>query len=244
MCLFSCKNNTSKHTDDKLLIKGKITNAGGKQITLQILKFNDKQMLDSLVLKDDGAFCFKQKPNEKSIYLLKKDDNHYITLIAAKGDTLNLITDYADFEKKYFVEGSVESELLCDFNNHLQANLKILDSIAEVWKTAINQANRIEIKQQLDLIFYKAAKNQYDFQKKFVEKNTSSLAALIVLYIPFGREAVLKESSDFALFEKVSQDLIKALPENSHALNFAKRIKQRKMQELEKELTEKKQFTN
>lgn len=242
--LFACNHENKQQSDNAITINGKIANGEGKQIILQLLKFNEKQVVDSVILKKDGAFSFIQKPDEKSIYLLKKDDNHYITIIADKGEIISLATDYNFFDKKYSIEGSSDSKLLCELNNHLQSNRLKLDSIDSIWKEAIRLPNRTAIKQSLDSAYYKAAKDQYNFQYDFINKNSHSLSALIALYLPLGREALIKENTDFALFEKVSQDLIKLMPENSHAINFAKRIKQRKMLELEKKMTEKQQLKN
>jgi hypothetical protein len=235
----SCINKKKEIAKDSILIQGKIINGNEKQLILQILNYNNKQIVDSVYIKEDGSFSFLRKAEEKSIFLLQKDDNHYITIIADKEDTIHIETDFEQFEKKYSIQGSEESKLLCEFNTILQKNQNILDSIGKVWETAINKPNRIEIKQQLDTVFFNTSKKQYFLQKEFVEKNSSSLAALIVLYLPLGREAVLRETTDFKLFEKVSNDISKALPNNSHSLNFAKRIKQKKMLELEKELSEK-----
>ncbi len=235
----SCINKKKEIAKDSIFIHGKIVNGNERQLILQILHYNDKQVVDSINLKKEGSFSFLQKVEEKSIFLLKKDDNHYITIIADKGDSIYIETDFEQFEKKYSIQGSEESLLLCEFNNYLQQNKNILDSIGMVWEKAINFPNRIEIKQQLDSAFFNTSKKQYYFQKEFVEKHSSSLAALVILYLPFGREAVLRETADFELFEKVSIDISKALPNNSHSINFSKRIKQKKMLEREKELTEK-----
>lgn len=240
----SCNNKDKKNQENTISIEVKITNGKNKPITLQILKYNDKQSVDSLIIKEDGIITFTIKPEEKSIFLLKKDDNHYITIIADKGDKIILTADYNDFDKKYSIEGSEDSKFLCELNNHLQINQQKLDSIGEIWKTAINKPDRIEIKQKLDSAYFKAIKDQRDFQIDFVNKHSNTLAALIALYLPLGREAVINESIDFMLFEKVSRDISKTLPDNSHAINFAKRFKQKKMLNLEKELSEKEHNKN
>lgn len=232
--------NKNKSTDDKLLkISGKIRNSENQKLTLHLLKYNENLTVDSTELDKEGKFSFSFKPDEKSVFLLKKDENHHITIIADRGEQVEILTDYESFEKNYSIKGSDDSELLCQLNNHTQINQKKLDSIAAIWESAIRLPNRTDIKQSLDSSYFNALKDQYLYQKQFVETNSSSLAALIALYLPLGREAVLRESVDFALFEKVSIDLLKKLPDNSHSINFAKRIKQKKMLELEKQLSEK-----
>lgn len=237
--IISCTNKNNKTDDKQIIISGIIKNAENQKIMLQLLRYNEKLTVDSTILDKEGKFSFSYNPDEKSVFLLKKDENHHITIIADKGEQLEIYTDYESFEKNYNIKGSDESQLLCVLNNHLQMNQKKLDSIAAIWETAIRLPNRTEIKQSLDSAYFNAFKDQYFYQKQFVETNSGSLAALIALYLPLGREAVLRESVDFVIFEKVSNDLMKKLPNNSHSINFAKRIKQKKMLELEKNLSEK-----
>ncbi|MFZ4399759.1 MAG: DUF4369 domain-containing protein [Bacteroidales bacterium] len=238
--IYSCNNGKNELLKDSFIIEGNINHADQKKIALQKLSFQELTTVDSVILGKEGKFTFTIKPQEKEIYLLRKDVNHYISIIAEKGETIIFEADYDSFEINYRIKGSYDSELMMEFNNHLQPNLYKLDSIGKIWKTAINEANREEIKKDLDSCYLKILKDQRDFQLNFVIKNSSSLAALIALYQPLNREPVLKEETDFAIFEKVSNDLLKVLPNNSHTINFAKRIKQRKMIEHEKELTQKK----
>ncbi len=237
--LISCNQGKNKVSEDSFVIDGTITHADQKIIVLQKLTYNEVISIDSVKLDEDGKFTFVVKPIEKEIYLLRKDPNHYISIIADKSERITFNADYTDFERSYTVKGSPDSELLMELNNHLQPNLQKLDSLGTIWKTAINDANRESIKKDLDSCYLSILANQRAFQLDFIIKNSSSLVALIALYQPLNREAVLKEEADFAVFEKVSNDLSKALPANSHAVNFAKRIKQRKMMQLEKELTQK-----
>ena len=236
--IFSC-NNSQKYLKDSFIIEGKITNADKKFILLQKLTYKEIISIDSVVLNKKGIFSFTVKPEEKGIYLLRKDANHYISIIADKGERIIFEADYESFEKFYTIKGSTDSKLLLELNNYLQPNLQKLDSIGTIWKTAMYDVNRAEIKKKLDSCYLKIVANQCKFQLSFINKNSRSLAALIALYLPLNREPILKEETNFAIFEKVSNDLIKALPNNSHAINFAKKIKQRKMIEFENELIQK-----
>ena len=236
---FSCSNSKNNSPKDHFIIEGKIINAEKKKIVLQKLTYQEVISIDSVVLNQEGKFSFTVKPDEKGIYLLKKDANHYISIIADKGEKITFEADYENFEKSYLIKGSPDSELLLELNNHLQPNLQKLDSIGKIWKSAIYEANRTDVKKKLDSCYLKIVADQRAFQLNFIQKNSSSLVALIALYQPLNREPIVKEDNDFPVFEKVSNDLLKSLPANSHAINFAKRIKQRKMIELEKKLTQK-----
>ncbi|MCX6232684.1 MAG: DUF4369 domain-containing protein [Bacteroidetes bacterium] len=235
LLLLSC-NNKNKIPADSFCIEGKITNADKHKFLLQKITIHAVIPVDSVSLDKEGKFSFIIKSEEKGIYMLTKDANHFISFIADKGEHIFLETDYEKYEKTYSIKGNRDSELLSDLNNHLQPNLHKLDSIGKIWETAVNMANRVEIKRDLDSCYYKILDNQREFQLNFVKNNSSSLAAIIALYQPLNRDAVIKEESDFPLFEKVSIDLLKVLPMNTHAIDFAKRIKQHKMMFLEKKL--------
>jgi len=236
---FSCKQAKKELSKDSCIIEGSIKDAVQKTIVLQKITYQEVINIDSVVLNEDGRFLFTVKPKEREIYLLRKDGNHYISIIADKGEIITLGAAYDDFEKSYTIKGSPDSELLLKLNNHLQPNLHKLDSLGKIWEIAINDANRESIKKDLDACYLKIVANQRAFQLNFILKNSSSLAALFAVYQPLNREPMLKEETDFAVFEKVSNDLLKALPTNSHAINFAKKMKQRKMLELEKKLSQK-----
>jgi len=241
---FSCNQDKKKLLKDSFVIEGKISDANLKTIVLQKLDYNEVVTIDSVILNEEGLFRFTVKPLEKEIYLLRKNANHYISIIAEKSENLIIETAYESFEKAYTIKGSADNGLLWKLNNHLQKNLYKLDSLGEIWKSAINDEKRLIIKKRLDSCYMNIVADQRAFQLNLILNNTASMAALIALYLPLNREAVIKEETDFAVFEKVSNDLLKSLPENSHSINFAKKMKQIKMRKLEKELSQKENYPN
>lgn len=232
--IYSCK----PHTKDTsfITINGIITKGTGEKILLQLLTPNEIVNIDSLILTKDGKFTFKYLPNEKSIFILRKENN-IITFIGDKGDVINIETDYENFEKEYKISGNNESELLNNLNVEVQNNLKTLDSIGKIWKDAMYASDRQKIKIQLDSIYFKTFSKQKEFQRKLIEQNSGTFAAMLCLYIPFGREAVFNEKEDFKLFAKVKDSLVIKYPDNSHVKNFARKIHQKEMLRLENELS-------
>lgn len=231
---YSCKTQT-KDTSS-ITISGKITKGSGEKIFLQLLTPNEIINIDSLILTKDGKFTFKYFPNEKSIFILRKENN-IISFIGDKGDIIDIETDYENFEKKYKISGNNESELLNKLNIEVQNNLKTLNSIGKIWKDAMHESDRQKIKIQLDSIYFKTFSKQKEFQRKFIEQNSGTLAAMLCLYISFGREAVFNEIEDSNLFAKVKDSLVIKYPYNSHVKNFARKIHQKEMLRLENELS-------
>lgn len=232
----SCKNNKQGDLKSAFIIDGKLSNASGKQVLLQKLTINDLISIDSAVLKNDGAFSFNVKTNEAGIYLLKKDENSYITIIADKGEHIMFECDYDKFNKAYSVKGSQGSEQICKLNDHLQKNLLVLDSLGRVWNVAKNDANRLQIKADIDSCYFRTVREQREFQLDFINKNSSSFAAMIALYIGLDRTQIINQEKDFNLFEKVRKDILAKYPANSQAIELDKRIKQMKMLRVEKNI--------
>ncbi len=233
--LFSCKKGQNKN--EFLILNGTISNGVGEKLLFQLLTPERIITLDSIKLKDDGKFTFNYSPIEKSIFLLRNNENKIITIIGDKSETLNIIVDYSQFDKSYKIEGNQESIWLMLINEEVKAKTKILDSLGKLWKNSMYESNSQNIKTQLDSIYYKAFREQKAFQQKFIEQNSGTFAAMLCLYIPFGRESVFKDKKDYSLFIKVRDSLAIKYPENTQVKKFADKIRQKEMQLLENELS-------
>lgn len=234
----SCKNNKQEALKDGFIIDGKLTNASGKQILLQQLTAKELITIDSAIVNNDGSFSFTYKPTETSIFLLRKDANNYISLIADKGEHITFESDYDKFQKAYTVKGSQGSELICQLNQHIQKNLCTLDSLGKIWDVAKNDINRVQIKTSIDTTYFRTVREQKAYQTDFINKNSSSFAAMVALYLGLDRTMVINIDKDFNLFEKVSNDLLTKYPKNTQAIELDKRVKQMKMLLVEKKIIE------
>ena len=233
----SCKNNKQEQLKDGFIIDGKLSNAAGKKIILQRLTVKERISIDSAIISKDGTFSFTVKPTEIGIYLLMKDADTFITLISDKGEHIQFDGDWDIFNKNYTVKGSSASEQMAAFNKHLQKNLSILDSLGKLWNDAKYDANRLAIKASIDTTYFRTVRDQREFQLDFINKNSSSLAGMLALYVGLDRTLIITEREDFKLFEKLSTDLSAKYPTNTQVVEFAKRIKQKKMLMLENKLT-------
>lgn len=229
----SCSDSKSAD-EDNFVINGKLYNAKEDTVYLEELTINERVVLDSVKVDKKGEFIFKYKPLQIGFYILKIDENNFVTLLIDKGETINVSADARELANSYKLEGSEGSELIRAINAKLRNNYKRVDSLQSVFEKSRYLDNFMQIKDSLDLIYFEILNDQKKYVKSFIDSNLTSLASLIALYQTFGQEPVLSEKEDFAFFEKLSTSLIKQYPNNPHSQDLYKRV-----QEIKKNIKDK-----
>lgn len=103
--LLSACNSGSTFTVD-----GRVSDADGKKLYLEASQIDGIVTLDSVKLKGDGAFEFKQpKPESPEFYRLRVDDK-IINFSVDSTETVTIAAPYTGFTTEYTVVGSPESE--------------------------------------------------------------------------------------------------------------------------------------
>jgi len=79
-----CKNNSVR-------ISGTIVNpVSGAYIILDELKSNELKPIDSIMVSTDGKFNFKREIKQPSFYLLKSNNNNFLTLLVKPGEKISM----------------------------------------------------------------------------------------------------------------------------------------------------------
>ena len=87
-------------------VKGEISDAEGKMLYLEASGLEGVTPLDSIKLKESGAFSFKQaRPESPEFYRLRVEDK-VINFPVDSTETISITAPYADFAIAYSVEGS------------------------------------------------------------------------------------------------------------------------------------------
>ncbi|MFH0865157.1 MAG: TlpA disulfide reductase family protein [Bacteroidota bacterium] len=232
----------NKADENSFVIKGNLTNTKKDSIYLDELTVKEMIPVDSAVITEDGDFYFKVKPKEIGFYVLRMKSDNFVTLLIDKGETVDISADSRQLTQTYQVSGSVGSEQIWELNMHKKENYAKVDSLKVEYDESKDKPDILEIKNALDstykLIFY----DEKEFAKKFIDKNTSSLACLIAIYEQFGREALFfeKDSADFSYFEKLDKALMAAYPGNLHVEDLHSRVSEIKRLKAELALAESK----
>lgn len=98
--IVSCSDKT------KFTIRGDVQHASGKTVYLEHVGIAKASVLDSVRLKGNGKFSFKQlRPESPDFYRLKLD-NQLINFSVDSTETIVIHADISDFSQGYTVEGS------------------------------------------------------------------------------------------------------------------------------------------
>ena len=97
------------NSEPKFKVEGEISGADGKMLYLEASALEGIVPLDSVKLKGNGTFAFKQvRPVSPEFYRLRVDDK-VINFSIDSTETVRLDAPYADFSTAYTVEGSANS---------------------------------------------------------------------------------------------------------------------------------------
>jgi len=217
--------NSNEKPVDEFIIHGKLKNTLGEKIVLQQLKIDSLKPIDSVNIDDNGEFIFKHKPQGISFYLLKVSDDNFITLLADKGEKIEITGDLRQLANEYNVTGSDGSTLLCEFNTHTRENYRKTDSLYKVQTLYQDSTNYVTIKKNIDSVFETVFADQQQYNQKFIQKNRTSLSSLIALYQVFGRQKVLNERDHFSIFKLLDSTLFMIYPQNDYVLELHTRVK-------------------
>ncbi len=96
----------SCNKEPKFNIKGTVSDAEGKMLYLEASGIEGVEPLDSVKLKSDGEFSFKQlRPESPEFYRLRIDEK-VINFSVDSTETLDLKAKYGDFSTAYTIAGS------------------------------------------------------------------------------------------------------------------------------------------
>ena len=129
----SCSD-SKKANEDNFVINGKLYNAKEDTVYLEELTRNERVVIDSIIIDKKGEFTFKYKPSQIGFYILRIDENNFVTLLIDKGETVNIDADARELANSYKLVGSEGSELIRRINAKLRSNYKRVDSLQSVFE--------------------------------------------------------------------------------------------------------------
>lgn len=172
---------------------------------------------DSVKPDSKGNFKFKFTSTEPTFFRLRLTSSNYVLLLLDKNDEVTFSCDANNLMGTAQVKGSVESSKLFEATSLMQSNAQKLDSLNNVFTQ--NQENPAidSIKFALQQVYEKLMDEEKEYVKKFIDKNSSSLAGLAII-------DKLPPEEYIEYYEKLDAGLTKALPENSYTKMFHSRV--------------------
>jgi thiol-disulfide isomerase/thioredoxin len=203
-----CKNNIVR-------ISGTLVNpVTGEYIVLDELKSNELKAVDSVQIASDGVFKFSREIKQPSFYLLKSNNNNFLTLLLEPGEKITLKAKNDSLNFPIELTGSKGSLLMAEYNKTLRATIKKLTGLTSIYNQNVDKPELPKVIESLDSLaqIYLSEINLYT--KKYIDENLSSLVSLVALYQQVAPSVyVLNPSKDMKYFVKVDSSMFSLYPD-------------------------------
>jgi peroxiredoxin len=216
-----CKNNTVR-------ISGTLSNpVAGEYIFLDELKSNELKTVDSIKVTEKGTFIFKKEVTFPSFYLLKINNNNFLTLLVEPGEKLVLSAKHDSLNYPVSVSGSKGTELMTEYNANLRRTINKLSGLNTIYTQNSQSPKLPAIIESLDSLaqIYLTEINTYT--KNYINNNISSLVSLVALYQQVGPNVyVLNPTKDIKYFIKVDSSMFSQYPEYEPVVTLHQQVKE------------------
>jgi peroxiredoxin len=221
------------HKGEKFEITGKITNAPGKKIYLEELMVASIRPIDSMKIKKDGTFLFREHIGMPTFYLLKLSENNFITLLIDSAEKVTIHADAVNFTRDYKVEGSPGSVLVQELNFRLNTTKQKLDSISSLFTIYSDSPDFEKLKTGWNAAYDEIVQDQVKYSTAFVSEHPFSMASVLALYQKFNDENYVVR--DLQALRVAASALNSFYPKSEHV----KALYQNTLQLIARERTEK-----
>jgi peroxiredoxin len=216
-----CKSNIVK-------ISGTIVNPViGEYIYLDELKSNELKPIDSVKVSSDGTFNFRREVKQPSFYLLKSNDNNFLTMLVKPGEKIRLKAHSDSLNYPISLEGSTGTESMAEYNKTLQMTIKKLTGLNTIYTQNVDKPELPKVIESLDSLaqIYLGEINTYT--KKYIDDNLTSLVSLVALYQQVAPSVyVMNPTKDMKYFLKVDSSMFSLYPDYEPVISLHEQVKE------------------
>lgn len=208
MLFAGCKNNTAR-------VSGNLINPViGEYIFLDELKSNELTTIDSIKITDGGTFDFKREIELPSFYLLKINENNFLTMLVEPGEKITLNAYYDSLNYPISVIGSKGTESMAEYNRTLRKTINKLTGLNNIYMQNADSPQLPAVIESLDSIAQTYLNEINLYTKSYIDENLKSLVSLVALYQQVAPNVyVINPSRDLKYFVKVDSSLSILYPE-------------------------------
>ncbi|MDA3817692.1 MAG: TlpA disulfide reductase family protein [Prolixibacteraceae bacterium] len=208
LALYSC-------SDDNFKIEGTITNAQTSMIYLEKLGIDRTTPIDSSEINKKGQFKLSGSVSYPTFFLLKLNDQKFVTLLIDSLEEITFSADYVNFSNDYLVKGSFGSKKVKQLNDKLSKTNTSIDSIRSLM--SLSTANKDYQKQEKEWGREIASiyEDQQEFSKIFIEENPFSMASVLAIYQKFNNGNYVMQ--DLQTLKMAASALHSMYPKSVHA---------------------------
>lgn len=179
----------------------------GDSIFISRLSANGSALIAVFVPDERGHARVTREAIAPAFYMVSNAGGKCVTLVIHPGEMVTLNGSLSS-PATLVVEGSTDSRLLVDLNNHLAANVARLDSLARMYRDSTTEGNNLPLLASLDSAALTIVNNQQDYNRKFIKDYPSSLVSIMALYQPLtANKPVLDIFTDYSYFARVDSFL-------------------------------------
>lgn len=203
-----CKNNVA-------VISGKLNNpVTGEYVFLDQLKSDKLITVDSVITSDDGTFSLKTETRVPAFYLLKINENNFLTMLLEPGEKIKIEAHHDSLNYPISVSGSKGTELMADYNRSLLKTINKLKGLNAIYMQKQDSTDLPSVIESLDSLAQVYLNEINTYTKKYIDENLTSLISLVALYQQVAPSVyVMNPGKDLRYFVKVDSSLSLNYPE-------------------------------
>jgi peroxiredoxin len=216
-----CKNNSVR-------ISGTIINpAVDSYIYLDELKGNGLNPVDSMKVTSDGSFKFKKEVTIPSFYLLKSNNNNFLTMLLEPGEKITLKVQRDSLNKPVSITGSKGTELMAEYNKNLQATIKKMTGLHNIYEQNSDKPDLPKLIESLDSLANIYLNEINTYTKKYIDDNLTSLVSLVALYQQVAPSVyIMNPAKDMKYFLKVDSSMFSLYPNYEPVVSLHEQVKE------------------
>lgn len=179
--------------DKEFTIRGKITHAEDQTIVLEELHTSSLKKITETKINKKGEFEISAMTGIPTFYLLKLNDQSFITLLVDSAETVTVEADAANFDREYNVEGSPGSAHVKLLDSKLKETRHKLDSIRSLDNLYKGNPEYDSVRPRWAEEYDNIVKEQIEFSTQFVRDNPFSMASVLALYQKLDNNFIVRD---------------------------------------------------
>lgn len=200
----------------------------GEYIFLSKLISNRLEPVDSFRISD-GTFKFKTEVKNPSFYLLRFNNNNFLTMVVEPGQKIFINAHHDSLSLPSSVEGSEGTNLLTEYNQKMDETIEEIKSLNKIYIENKNNPGLPELMNSLDSMAQISLNELNQYTKDYIDKNINSLATLFVLYQQVAPGIyVLDQARDWKYYVKVDSSLYSKYPDYEPVAALHEQVKELK----------------
>jgi thiol-disulfide isomerase/thioredoxin len=215
-----CRNKTAE-------ISGILENPRPSEyIFFQMLKSKELVTVDSTIVSEDGTFEFKRKVKFPSFYLLKINQNNFLTMLIQPGEKIKMTSHFDSLNYPVAVIGSKGTKLLADYNRNLLKTINKIRTLSAIHDENLGRPDFAIVVDSLENLAGGYLNEMNSYAKKYIDDNITSLASMFALYSQVAPKAsVLNPERDLSYFIKVDSSLFQNYPDYGPVIDLHNQVK-------------------